>query len=179
MVLLVLLAVVGCGHADRAADASAARPPTAASDGSPGSSPSGQRPLPGSGEPGRILADYRRFWAIAVTVSRRPPDSWRSTMAAIAAEPLLSLLLDGIAEQSRKGLVDYGTVVPHARVVQASADRASVVDCQDASKSGTLDLETGIVKTAGSARTPMTCVLTRGADGRWRVSEARLLDGTC
>jgi hypothetical protein len=179
MVLLSLLAAVGCGHADRAADASAARQPTASSGRSAGSSPSVPLVLPGSDERARILADYRRFWAIAVTVSRRAPDSWRSTMSAVAAEPLLSELLDGIAEQYRKGLVDYGAVVPRPRVVQASADRASVLDCQDASKSGALDIKTGIVKAAGSARTPMTCVLTRGVDGRWRVSEAMLLDGTC
>jgi hypothetical protein len=100
-------------------------------------------------------------------------------MSAIAVEPLLSHLVDGITEQHRKGLLDYGAVVPHPRIVQASAGRASIVDCQDASRSGTVDVQTGVVQSVGSARTPMASVLTRGADGRWRLSEARLLDGSC
>lgn len=127
----------------------------------------------------RILAAYRHFWSLAPTVSRQPPESWRTTLSRVATEPLLSQLLDGITEQYRKGLADYGTVRPRPRVVRVSSDRASVVDCQDASQSGTLDTETGIVKNVGSSRTSLASVLVRGPDDRWRMSEARLLEGSC
>ena len=126
-----------------------------------------------------MLANYRQFWAVVTTASQTPPSSWRHALSAVSTEPLLSQLLDGLIEQTRKGLVDYGTITVHPRIVRADARHASIVDCQDASKSGTLDTDTGVAKTVGSARTPFTAVLIRGADGRWRLSEGRLLGDSC
>lgn len=114
-----------------------------------------------------------------MTVSRQPPDSWRRSLTAVAAEPLLSELLDGLTEQHRKGLLDYGSITVNPRIVRAEGQRVSIVDCQDASRSGTLDPDTGIAKGVGSARTPVAAVLDRGADGRWRLTEARYLEGSC
>jgi hypothetical protein len=143
----------------------------------PAASPLG--PLLEPDERDRILEAYRRFWPLAADASRRPPSSWRQTLAAVVTEPLLSELLDGLAEQRRHGLVDYGTVVLHPRIVQYDAGRASIVDCQDASQSGTLDVDTGVAKTVGSAHTAITVVLARGSDRRWRLSAARQLDTAC
>lgn len=134
---------------------------------------------PGADELPRILADYRRFWEVVTAASRQPPNSWRPALSAVSVEPLLSQLLDGLSEQQRKGLVDYGMALLHPQLVPVRVGRVSVVDCQDTSRSGTLNAETGMVKTVGSPRTPFAGVLERGIDGRWRLSQARFLDGAC
>jgi hypothetical protein len=180
-----VLAQVGCGDADYQ---SAAPPggsvapggvtPASASASTPVASPT-MGPLLAPAETARMLASYRQFWAVVTTASQTPPSSWRRALSAVSAEPLLSQLLDGLIEQTRKGLVDYGTITVHPRIVRVDARHASIVDCQDASRSGTLETDTGVAKTVGSARTPFSAVLIRGADGRWRLSEGRLLGDSC
>jgi len=135
--------------------------------------------MPTGDERPLIVAAYQRFWTVAATVSRQPPEAWRETLAEVSAEPLLSQLVEGLAEQRAKGLTDYGTVVPRPRLARTEAGQASIVDCQDASRSGTLDIHTGLVESTGNARTPLAAVLERGRDGRWRLTEARYLDGSC
>ncbi len=122
---------------------------------------------------------YRQFWVVASTVGQLPPDRWRATLAAVAADPLLSQLLDGLAEQRARGTVQYGTVVPRPTVVELRPTRASIIDCQDASRSGEVDPATGVVRTVGAARTPVAAVVQRDTAGRWRVTDARYLPGQC
>jgi hypothetical protein len=86
---------------------------------------------------------------------------------------------DGLRAQRAAGRRDYGVVVPHPSVVAVQGGRASVLDCQDASGSGELDLDTGLPQTVGGARMPLAGTLLRGADGRWLVSQLRHLDGSC
>ena len=136
-------------------------------------------PLLGADDATRITTDYRRFWSIASGLSRQPPESWRRTLATVAVEPLLSEMVDAATEQHRKGLLDFGTIRLHPRIVRSSTRRVSIVDCQDASGSGLLDAETGAVTSVGSARTPFAGVMDLSSDGRWRLSQARLLDGGC
>jgi hypothetical protein len=134
---------------------------------------------PAGGEASTVAAAYRRFWAVSVGLDRRPRDQWRPALAAVATEPLLGRVYDGLVGQRESGVVEYGGVVPHPSVVAVGVGRASVLDCQDASRSGELDLDTGLPRTVGSARTPVAATLVRGGDGEWRVAEARYLDGGC
>ena len=60
-----------------------------------------------------------------------------------------------------------------------AGDRASVIDCQDASRSGEVDRSTGQVQRIGFARTPVAATLHRDSHGRWRVTQARYLAGPC
>lgn len=122
---------------------------------------------------------YRKFWTVAQAVDRQPPARWRPILATVAGEPLLDDLLDNLASNRDHGTVQYGTVTPRATVAQLLADRASVVDCQDASGSGEVDRETGAIQRIGAARTSVTAVLQRGADGVWRVTEARYRPDPC
>jgi hypothetical protein len=116
---------------------------------------------------------------VSVAASGRPPGEWRRVLSAVAAEPLLSQLVDGLAHQRARGRADYGVVVVRPSVVALEAGRASVVDCQDASRSGERDLDTGLPLTVGSARTPVAAVLRWLPDRRWLVSEARYVEGSC
>ena len=126
-----------------------------------------------------VLAAYRRFWTVAESLRSRPPATWRSALAEVAAEPLLSRVHSGLLAERESGVEEYGSVVPQPRVVALDGHRAAVVDCQDASGSGEIDAATGLPRSVGSARTPVSATLVRGRDGRWRVSDARYLDGGC
>lgn len=126
-----------------------------------------------------VEAAYRRFWVVAGDVDKHPAGEWRAILSEVAVDPLLTQLLDGYAAQTSRGLVEYGAVAPRPRVADLRSDRASIVDCQDASRAGQLDVESGQPRAVGSARTLVTAALRRAADGTWRVSEARYQDGTC
>ena len=127
----------------------------------------------------RVDAAYRRFWAVSVTVSGRPPGEWRKVLSAVATEPLLSHLVEGFADQRARSRADYGAVVVRPTVVALERGRASIVDCQDASRSGERDVDSGLPMTVGAARTPVAAVV-RWVPGRgWLVSEARYVQGSC
>lgn len=122
---------------------------------------------------------YRRFWRVAQKVDREPVQRWRGILETVAGDPLLKQLLDGLLQQRDRGIVQYGEVVPRPTVALLDGERASVVDCQDASRSGEVDRSTGEVERIGSARTPVAAVLQRDPRGRWKVTEARYLSEPC
>lgn len=125
------------------------------------------------------LQAYRRFWVVAMQVDKQLQSTWRSTLAAVASEPLLTDLLDGLMAQHARGVALYGVVVVHPTLIDLQPARASVVDCQDASASGELDADSGAAKTVGSSQTSVAAVLRSDDQGRWRVSELRYLEGSC
>lgn len=127
---------------------------------------------------GVVLA-YRRFWAVAQTVDQRPPGQWRPILAQVAGEPLLDQLLNGFTAARAHGTIQYGTVDPRPTVADLTTDRASIIDCQDASGSGEIDRYTGTVQKVGSARTLVAAVVTRDHTDRWVVTDARYLPGSC
>ncbi len=97
----------------------------------------------------------------------------------VAAEPLLTRLIDGLQARIRAGYRQYGDVTPHVQVIEVHGGRASVLDCQDASRAGEVDIATGLPTNLGRARTPVAATLIQGSEGRWRVSDARYLDEEC
>ena len=158
------------GHAGGPSTEAAATPPE----------PDTANPEPGRSTdlPAVVLA-YRKFWAVAQTVDREPPEQWRPILAQVAGEPLLDELLDGLAAARASGTLQYGTVTTRPTVVDLTTDRASIIDCQDASSSGELDRTTGTIQKVGSARTPVAAVMTRDHTGRWITTEARYLPEPC
>lgn len=155
--------------------------------GGPVTQPADTRPPPSLGSlaptrpadlPDVVLA-YRNFWTVAQTVDRRSPAQWWPILAQVTGQPLLDELLDGFAAARAHGTLQYGTVVPRPEVVELTADRATIIDCQDASGSGELDRTTGAVQKIGSARTPVAAVMIRDRTGRWVVTEARYLPDPC
>jgi hypothetical protein len=125
------------------------------------------------------ITAYNRFWTIASTLDSQPPDRWRPLLTTVAADPLLTRVLDGLTAQTAAGVHQFGTVRTRPTLVSQTAQLVSIVDCQDASHSGTLDTRTGLPDTAGSPRTPIAASLTRDPNGHWRVTEARYLPGPC
>jgi hypothetical protein len=116
-----------------------------------------------------------------VTFDQRYPEGdWPRVLSWVAVEPELSLVLASTRQQERIGIKVYGYVIPHPAVQPINgSDRAQVTDCQDASKSGQADAKTARPRTVGVPRNPVTAVLVRGADGRWRVSSIKHPGGSC
>ena len=126
-----------------------------------------------------VLNAYRRFWAVAGEVGRQPTSRWRTRLEPVATDPFLSELLKGLAEQQERGAVDFGVVQVRPIIATLTPTRASVLDCQDASRSGETDRITGEVISTGSSRTAFTATLTRDATGRWKVAHGRYLQDPC
>lgn len=172
VVLGVLL--VGCGPAPATAPASE---PAPASSWLPPAARAG--PPPPATERAAVAAAYGRFWSTVYGLDDQPLDRWPALLAAVTADPLLPKLLKGMRAQRSSGVREYGSVVPRPVTVDVRGDVASLLDCQDASGAGEAYVDSGLPKTVGQARMPFAAALRRGADGRWRVSEARQLDGGC
>jgi hypothetical protein len=137
-------------------------------------------PLPASGDDrAAVVAAYLRFWQVAQHVDAHPQSQWAYLLAPVVAEPLLSRLTAALRARIQAGYRQFGDVRPRPALVELAAGHASVVDCQDASASGEIDTSTGLPTNIGQPRTPVAATLSRGADGRWRVSDARYLDGGC
>jgi hypothetical protein len=158
------------GHADTSSPGPAA----------PGTSSKTSPPAAGrTAELQDVVSAYRRFWAVAQGVDRQPPEQWRPLLTQVTGPPLLDQLLDGFAAARTHGTLQYGTVEVRPDVVDLTTARASILDCQDASQSGELDRDTGTIEKTGSARTPVAAVVSRQSTGRWVVTEARYLPGSC
>jgi hypothetical protein len=172
---LILAGVLAGCEESSGAGGTASRPSTASAR---PSAPSGTRSE--LADRAAVEAAYRRFWSVSDTFERSQVSAWRGLLAQVAVDPQLGLILASAREQRRNSLIIYGHVVPRPTVLPIDgADRARVTDCQDASKSGQADLKTGRPRTVGIPRNPVTAVLVRGADGRWRVSSISYPGGTC
>ena len=122
---------------------------------------------------------YQRFWVVAYSLDAHPVAEWSERLGSVATEPLLPRLLDALKAQRASGIREYGEVRPRPVTVEVRAGVATILDCQDASGAGEAYAETGMPKTVGRPRTPIAASLRLGADGRWRVSQAKELDSTC
>jgi len=124
---------------------------------------------------------YREFWVVTDTFDQRYPErEWPRVLGRVAVDPELGLVLASTRQQRRIGIKVYGHVVPHPTVLPINgSNRVRVSDCQDASKSGQADARTGRPRTVGVPRNPVTAVLVRGTDGRWRVSSVDYPGGKC
>jgi hypothetical protein len=145
----------------------------------PAPRPAEPRAGAGPGQRDTALAAYTRFWAVASELDSHPRARWRPLLAAVAGDPLLSAVLSGLDGEAALGHRQYGQVIPRPRLITTTPTRVSILDCQDASRSGLLDTDTGLPVSVGAARTPLSAVVAAGPDGRWRVVQARYLPGTC
>lgn len=131
--------------------------------------PSSAPPTPDS--QAAVLAQYRLFWSSLTSIQRKPEAERRAALAALAVNPALESLLNGMASADAKGQQFYGANVPRAASAQLTTDglRAVVDDCQDSSDAGLAERSTGKPVTVGVDRSHVVVTLQR-AEGRWKVS---------
>jgi hypothetical protein len=126
-----------------------------------------------------VDATYTAFWALAQTLDTYPESRWPALLAAVAVEPATTWITELLRGRVAAGYQQYGAVIAHPAIVYVVADRVSIVDCQDAGRSGEVDLRTGLPRGIGSPRTLVGATISRSPAGTWRVSAIAFLDGNC
>jgi hypothetical protein len=126
-----------------------------------------------------IRAAYDEYWRVEHTVLQLPESQWPATIGKVAAEPQLSRVVDGLRSLRSQSITLYGSVTSRVSSVDIAGSRATLRDCQDASKAGQADATSGKPKTVGVARSPIEATLERGTDGSWRVTGVTYPGGTC
>lgn len=173
---ILTLAAAGCSAYPDRADGQPGNRVVTSNPAIPSPVPSGRLPR---AEELAALDAYRRFWTVANGIGRRPEHEWRSRLAAVTAEPFLSELVKGLLDQRERRVADFGIVELRPTIASVRPGRVSILDCQNASRSGEVDRDTGEVETVGSSRTPFTATLTKDSTGHWRVTQARYLPDPC
>lgn len=139
--------------------------------------------VPGASGPddrAAVEAVYTDFWVRTFHTGVMPEDRWHGAMSAVAVDPQLTTTLNAMHAQKEAGLAVYGDVTARIVSVRIGDTSATVVDCQDASRSGQADARTGDRKTVGILRNPVTANLTRDkTDGRWKVNQVTFPGGVC
>ncbi|WP_157357441.1 hypothetical protein [Amycolatopsis nigrescens] len=170
---LAPMLVAGCSNGDAPAPTS-----------SPNLSAPSQAPAApsssGQDERQAVEAAYTQFWPRSLAIPTTPEDTWRDAMAAIAADPQFSTTLEAMHRNKQVGVKPYGDVTTRISQVEVRGDQATVIDCQDGSRSGQADATTGDRKTVGSPEIPIHAQLARdGAGGQWKVSQLAYPGGPC
>lgn len=169
-VALLATAAGGCDSAP----GDAVVPPVSDVDAPPATS------APAQSERDAVVASYEEFWDRHSRLRDRPASSWRGELAEVAVNPQLKITLQGMRFNRANGITTYGTVRPRITKVIVEGNTATVVDCQDASRAGKADLETGEKKTVGVPRNPVRARLERVTDsGEWKVAKITFPGGDC
>lgn len=129
----------------------------------------------------QVIAAYTAFNQLDGTAERAAQGQARAMLAPYVAEPYLGHLLTEMATYRARNETASGYVVPHVTQVTVNNGGALVRDCQDDSHAALADSRTGTVlpDTTGSAQTNLVATLTRGSDGRWRLTALQQLDTSC
>ncbi|ASR36611.1 hypothetical protein BAY61_18195 [Prauserella marina] len=172
VVSAVLVPLLGAGCSAGSEPAATASSPNL-------SAPSQNAATPSDKDSGKdIEAAYSDFWVVSLTIDDKPEETWRDELGAVMVEPQLSITLDAVRSQAQAGITVYGDVTARIVSVEVAGDAATVVDCQDASRTGQADAETGDRKTVGVERNPVNAELKR-VDGQWKVAQVSFPGGTC
>nr|WP_157528217.1 hypothetical protein [Kibdelosporangium sp. MJ126-NF4]CEL17631.1 hypothetical protein [Kibdelosporangium sp. MJ126-NF4]CTQ91141.1 hypothetical protein [Kibdelosporangium sp. MJ126-NF4] len=126
-----------------------------------------------------VEAAYDEYWKVEHMIMQLPESEWRAAMGKVSADPQLGRVVDGLRSLRSQSLTLYGSVTSRVSSVDIAGDRATLRDCQDASKAGQADAATGKAKTVGVLRSPVEATLDRGNDGSWRVTSLSYPGGTC
>jgi hypothetical protein len=157
----LVLAVAGCGG-----PASVALPGKAAPEASP-AAVAGAPQTPRD----QVVAAYNGYWqALGQALDAQNAANAHAILSPYAASALIPSLISGFQSDWARGVIQYGSPVPHILSVQITGGRANVHDCADFSSAGVQSASTGqVIGSLGNSRVNMisTLVLT---DGRWLVS---------
>lgn len=167
--------LAGCSGGGAAAPATTSSPNLSA----PSQSPSALA-SPGADQRQAVEAAYTQFWPRSLAIPSTPEDAWQAAMAKLAVDPQLSTTLTAMHRNKQVGVKPYGDVTTRISSVEVNGDKATVIDCQDGSRSGQADATTGDRKTVGSPQIPIHAQMSRDAsDGQWKVAQLEYPGGSC
>lgn len=142
------------------------------------SAPANETPTNAS-ERDAVVAAYKDFWVRLRHLEDQPKSEWEDYLGEVAVDPQLRISLQATGFQLEQGVTLYGEVITRITDVDIDGDEATVEDCQDTSKTGQADAETGERKTVGVERAPTRARMERSDAGEWKVAEVTHPDGEC
>lgn len=115
---------------------------------------------------------WAQFWVVVTGGVRIPDDQRQEALDQVAVDPFKADVLSEIRDSEAEGLDRYGSMIQHPYWEQPinGANTANMGDCQDASQSGVVYVESGKKKNVGSARNNIRATFVRLPDDSWRVS---------
>jgi len=119
-----------------------------------------------------VEAAWANFWVVSLTlVAQFPPAEWPAKVGRVAVDPIRSQQLAVSAKDLRDGVERYGTVVNRPSWPQpiAGKNTATLQDCMDGSRAGSVNKNTGKKVTVGTPRASTRAIFVKGGDGQWRV----------
>jgi hypothetical protein len=120
--------------------------------------------------PAEVLSHYSRFFSALPDVSRMDEPERNDHLRRYLTGPAYVTVVKSMSAQAEFGKALYGQAVLQPRVTSIHSDSAVVRDCQDTSKSGVEDVDTGEKETRGVPRTLVITNLKRTGDS-WRISK--------
>jgi hypothetical protein len=128
-----------------------------------------------------VIAAYTALFPAADKAILTAPEQARSILQIYVAGDYLDWEIRQVMSHQSEHQEPWGKVVVHVTKVDLKANTAKVHDCQDASNAGLADTRTHalIPKTRGTANRNLIANMTRGSDGRWRVTGLRQYDSPC
>jgi hypothetical protein len=137
-------------------------------------------PSPVRGEEQQAIGQYLQFWEVALpTAFNALTDvQRREALAPVTTDPELSLLLHNLATLTKSPERSYGHNAPIRQKAQLNTGSALVTGCLDSTGTGKASRKTGKLLTRGVPQNPVRVSLTKGADGRWRVSAVVFTGGS-
>jgi len=125
---------------------------------------------------------WNNFWITVLGIIRVSDEQRSAALSGVAIDPLRTQILTEARESSAKGLDRYGVMTAHPYWEQPIGGKSTAVmgDCQDSSKSGTVETGTGEHKTVGVADNNIRATFVRTEDGLWKVEDIYyLVDVPC
>lgn len=129
----------------------------------------------------RELAEtsYREFVEVLSQADSLPDATRKHHLSKYMIDPQLSHVLKIVKQHKADNIGTYGSTIVRVRDVDIQDGHAVVRDCQDATKTGLRNTMTDKKINRGVASRHIEATLSKGPDGRWRVSEYNLLKGGC
>jgi hypothetical protein len=128
-----------------------------------------------------IEAQWVKFWQVYEGIVRTPKNDRLAILNTVAVPPITDNLLDTAEKADSQGVDNYGTIV-HRLSWQFPVNgesNATIDDCQDQSKTGTVKIGSGEILTTGEERSNMRGQFVRDESGSWRLQGLIFLETTC
>lgn len=118
-----------------------------------------------------IKRSYVAFIGALDRADSLPPNMRREQLAIHMTDPQLTRVIDRVQAMNKEGITSYGRAVPHVQHIAVTGGDATVSDCQDSSHAGIFNTLTGKKMNRGVKEEGITAFLSKGTDGRWRVTK--------
>lgn len=128
-----------------------------------------------------VIAAYTAYWPASNRAVTLPLEEARKLLSQYETEDQVEGELKGIKRYQAMHRKGWGEVVVHVQKVTVKGDKATVLDCMDASGAGEADSRTHklIPGTLNGPYFSVEAVMHRGTDGQWRMAQKKALGTKC